>query len=200
MPKPVCPNLATATPSARRGTGATARRVARDGRAAIRHQTVLQGRGTQISLPWFGELTFRTPTRHRAPNREPGRVSDPRRRSSRGSWGPQVGHAARQWRRPDAACPVSTASWCNGPQAQMPPCNRQAISTSIHIAEIRARRALLAVIHCYIRTYCLWREQFQIDAPMVVKPSSGRGIRLDLMSAVAGQDREGPLLAEGRLL
>ena len=38
------------------------------------------------------------------------------------------------------------------------------------------------------------------DAPMVVKPSLGRDFRPDLLSAVAGQDREGPLLAEGRLL
>jgi hypothetical protein len=72
------PNMATATPSARRGPAEAARRVARAGRAAIRrqHPSSLRARRGR-SLPWCGELTFRTPTRHRAPNQQPGRILIP---------------------------------------------------------------------------------------------------------------------------
>src|SRR6266480_5544309 len=74
------PNMATATPSARRGPDAAeaARQVARAGRAAIRrpHPFSLRARRGR-SLPWCGELTFRTPTRHRAPNQQPGRILIP---------------------------------------------------------------------------------------------------------------------------
>jgi len=81
MPNPACPNMATATalgPPGDPDVAEAARRVARAGRAAIRRQhpsslRVLRGR----SLPRCGELTFRTPTRHRAPNQEPGRILIP---------------------------------------------------------------------------------------------------------------------------
>jgi len=66
-------------------------------------------------LPRCGELTFRTPARHRAPNQEPGKEPDPRRRTSRGSGGSEQaclpgdgGYAT------PAACPVSTTSWRYG--------------------------------------------------------------------------------------
>jgi hypothetical protein len=46
--------------------------------AAIRSQHPLSLRGRRgRPLPWCGELTFRTPTRHRAPNKQPGRILIP---------------------------------------------------------------------------------------------------------------------------
>src|SRR4029077_7915267 len=64
------PNMATATPPARRGPDAAeaARQVARAGRAAIRRQHPSSPRTRHgRSLPWCGELTFRAPARHRGP-------------------------------------------------------------------------------------------------------------------------------------
>jgi hypothetical protein len=112
-----------------------ARRVARVGRAAIRrqHPSSLRARRGR-SLPWCGELTFRTPARHRAP--EPGtwKDPDPRRRSSRGS-GLRIGLPARRWRLRDA-CGLSRLNDFLAPwsQAYMSSCNRQVTSTSIHMA------------------------------------------------------------------
>ncbi len=87
------------------------------------------------SLPRCGELKFRTPTRHRVPNREPGRIlitatEQPGIRRLR------IGLPARQWRLRDARSLSRLndflALW---PQAHMPSCNRQVTSTSIDIAE-----------------------------------------------------------------
>ena len=61
-------------------------------------------------------------------------------------------------------------------------------------------RATAAAIDPYAARLVFQSVSVLIDAPMVVKPCFWRRIRPDLMSAVAGQDREGPLLAEGRLL
>ena len=67
-------------------------------------------------LPWGGELTFRTPARHRAPNNEPGRILIPGDGSSRGSRAQNrpAGRPAMAAGRTPAACPVSTTSWRYG--------------------------------------------------------------------------------------
>jgi hypothetical protein len=87
------------------------------------------------SLPWCGELTFRAPTRHRAPNQQPGRILIPGDGAA-GDQGLRIGLPARPWRLRDA-CGLSRlndflALWS---QAHMPSCNRQVTSTSIHMAK-----------------------------------------------------------------
>ena len=137
MPKPVCPNMAAATPSARRNpdVAEAARRIARAGRAAIRrqHPSSLRARRGR-SLPRCGELTFGTPTRHRAPDQEPGRILIPATEQP-GIRGLRLGLPAWQWRLREA-CGLSRlnhflALWS---QAYMPSCNRRVTSTSIHMA------------------------------------------------------------------
>ena len=84
-----------------------------------------------------GELTFRTPTRHRAPNRKPRRILIPGDGAA-GDQGPQ--------NRP--ACPAIAATRRLRPvpsqrlpalrsQVYKPSCNRQVTSTSIHMTEPR---------------------------------------------------------------
>jgi hypothetical protein len=82
-----------------------------------------------------GELTFRTPPRHRAPNRD---LEGPRSPATEqpGIRGLRMGLPARQWRLRDA-CGLSRlndflALWS---QAYMSSCNRQVTSTSIHMAK-----------------------------------------------------------------
>jgi hypothetical protein len=109
-----------------------ARRVAQAGRAAIRrqHPSSLRARRGR-SLPWCGELTFRTPTRHRAPNQQPGRILIP----GDGAAGDQelrIGLSARRWRL-RGACGLSRlndflALWS---QVYVSSCNRQVTSTSM---------------------------------------------------------------------
>jgi hypothetical protein len=81
-------------------------RVARAGRAAIRsqHPSSLRARPGR-SPPLRGELTFRTPTRHRAPQSGTRKDPDPRRRSSLGS-GLRLGMSARRWRLRERRRPV----------------------------------------------------------------------------------------------
>jgi hypothetical protein len=129
--------LATATPSARRGPDAAeaAHRVARAGRAAIRrhHPSSLRARRGR-SRPRCCELTFRAPTRHRAPNQQPGRILIPGDGAA-GESGLRIGLPAQRLRLRDA-CGLSRLSdflalWS---QAHLPSCNRQVTSASIHIA------------------------------------------------------------------
>ena len=79
-----------------------ARQVAQAGRAAIRrqHPSSLRARRGR-SLPWYGELTFRTHTRHRAPNQQPGRILIPGDGAA-GDQGLRIGLPARRWRLRDA--------------------------------------------------------------------------------------------------
>jgi hypothetical protein len=118
------------------------------------------------SLPRCGELTFRTPTRHRAPNREPGRILIPgdgaagdQRAQHKACLTGEGGYAT------PAACPVSTTSWRYGLRRTC-----RLVTGRSHRPQSawpdRARLALLAVTHRYKRAHCLWLEQFQIDAPM----------------------------------
>jgi hypothetical protein len=90
-----------------RDAAEAARRVARAGRVAIRRQNPSSLRARRgRSRPRCGELTFRTPTRHRAPSQQPGRILIPGDGAA-GIRGPQnrPGYAT------PAACPVSTTSW-----------------------------------------------------------------------------------------
>jgi hypothetical protein len=88
MPKQVWPNMATATPLGL--PGARRRRSSRPGRSSRTPshpppESIFPRARHGRSLPRRGELTFRTPTQHRAP--ETWKDPDPRRRSSRGSGG-----------------------------------------------------------------------------------------------------------------
>ena len=68
MPKPVSPNMATATPSARRGPDAAeaARRVAQaDAQPSAARTRLPEGAARKVSAS-VGRAAFRTPTRHRA--------------------------------------------------------------------------------------------------------------------------------------
>jgi hypothetical protein len=134
-----------------------ARRVARAGRAAIRsqHPSSLRARRGR-SLPWCGELTFRTPTRHRAPDQQPGRTLIP----GDGAAGDQEAQNRPVYATP-AACPVSTTSWRYGLRRTC-----RLVTGRSHRPRStwpdQARLAFLAVTHRYKRAHCLWLEQFQI--------------------------------------
>ena len=157
MSKPVCPNMATATPSARRVPGvAQAAQEQHAGCSRWRRnhtppESVFPRARHGRSLPRCGELAFRTPTRHRAPETGTWNDPDPRRRSSRGS-GAQ-NRPARQWRLRDA-CTLSRrwsrrflALRC---QAHTPSCSRQVTSTSIRMVKPGPASALRG--HAPLRT------------------------------------------------
>ena len=134
-----------------------ARRVARTGRAAIRRQHPYSLRARRgRSLPRCGKLTFRTPTRHRAQNQQPGRILIP----GDGAAGDQGAQNRPVYATP-AACPVSTTSWRYGLRRTC-----RLVTGRSHRPRStwpnQARLALLAVTHRYKRTHCLWLEQFQI--------------------------------------
>jgi hypothetical protein len=120
--KPVCPNMATATPLGPPGAQTAQKQHAGllelDAQPASVFPRARHGR----SLPRCGELTFRTPARHRAPNREPGRILVP-----------GDGAAGDQEAQNRPACPATAATL--RPQAHMPSCNRQVTSTWIHMAK-----------------------------------------------------------------
>jgi hypothetical protein len=167
LPKPVkARTWRPPLPRPARGPDAAeaARRVARAGRAAIRrqHPSSLRARRGR-SLPWCGELTFRTPARHRVPNPGTWKDPDPRRRSSRGSGGSEQACLPGDggYTTP-AACPVSTTSWRHGLRRTC-----RLVTGRSHRPRStwpdQARLALLAVTHRYKRTHCLRLEQFQID-------------------------------------
>src|SRR5260370_11677981 len=114
------------------------------------------------SPPLCGELTFRTPARHRAPQSGTWQGPDPGRRSSRGS-GAQTRPVcpAMAATRTPAASPVSTTSWRYGLRRTC-----RLVTGRSHRPRStwpdQARLAFLAVAHRYKRTYCLWLEPFQI--------------------------------------
>ena len=158
MPKPVCPNMATATPlgppGPRRRRSSTPGRSS--GRATIRRQNPSSLRARHgRSLPRCGELSFRTPPRHRAP--EPGTWKDPvpRRRSSRGSEGSEQADVPGDggYATP-AGCPVSTTSWRYGLRRTC-----RLVTGRSHRPRSKwpdqARLLLLTVMHRYKRARCL---------------------------------------------
>jgi hypothetical protein len=117
MPKPVRPNMATATPLGPQGPdgGEAARRVAQAGRATIRRQNPSsRGRGTEGL--YLGAASLHS-GHLRGIGPEPGtrKDPDPRRRSSRGS-GLRIGLPARQWRLHHARglSPSQRPSWRYG--------------------------------------------------------------------------------------
>jgi len=142
---------------------AAARRVARAGRAAIRRQHPYSLRARRgRSLPRRGELIFRTPTRHRPPNQDPGRILIPGDGAA-GDQGAQTwpvcpAMAATRRLRP---VPSPTTSWRYGPRRTC-----RLVTGRSHRPRStwpnQARLALLAVTHRYKQTHCLWLEQFQI--------------------------------------
>ena len=137
-PKPVCPNMATATPLGppeprrrRSSTPGSSSGTRSHPPLASVFPRARHGR----SLSRCGELTFRTPTRHRAPNQEPGRILIP----GDGAAGDQEAPnrlAYPTW-RPRDACSLSCHNDFLTPwsQSHTPSCNRQAKSTSIHVAK-----------------------------------------------------------------
>jgi hypothetical protein len=150
MPKPVCPNMATATPLG--PPGPRRRRSSTPG---------CSGRGTEGLC--LGAASLHS-GHLRGIGPEPGtwKDSDPRRLSSRGSGGSEMaclpgngGYAT------PAGCSVSTTSWSYGLRRA-----RRLVTGRSHrprsACPNQARLALLAVTHRYKRTHCLWLEQFQI--------------------------------------
>jgi hypothetical protein len=139
-----------------------ARRVARAGRAAIRsqHPSSLRARRGR-SLSWCGELTFRTPTRHMAPNQEPGRILIPGDGAAgdQGAQNRPVCPTMAATRTP-AACPVSTTSWRYGLRRTC-----RLVASRSHRPRStwpnQARLAFLAITHRNKRTNCPWLEPFQ---------------------------------------
>ena len=140
MPKPVGPNMAAATPSGRREPRRRRSSTPDCSSWTPSHpppESVLTRARRGRSLPWCGGLTFRTPTRHRAPDQEPGRMLIPGDGAA-GDQGAQNRPAcllARRWRL-RAACGLSRLNhfltlWS---QPYMPSCNRRVTSTSIHMA------------------------------------------------------------------
>jgi hypothetical protein len=135
-----------------------------------------------------------------APDREPGRILIP----GDGAAGDQRAQhrpacPAMAATRRQRACPVSTTSWRHGLRRTCRLVTGRS-QRSRSTWPNQARLAFLAVTHRYKRAHCLWPEQFQIDAPMFVKAFFRPEIQLVRCLLRVGQDREGPLLAEGRLL
>jgi hypothetical protein len=139
MPKPVCPNMAAATPIGLPGAQTPQKQHAPGCSSwTPSHppaESVFPRAWHGRSLPRCGELSSRTPARHRAPNREPGRILIPGDGAA-GDQGLRIGLPARQWRLRDA-CGLSRlndflALWS---QAYMPSYNRQVTSTSVHMAK-----------------------------------------------------------------
>jgi len=167
--------MATATPSARRWP--RRRRSSTPGcsswtRNHPQPAAVLLRARRGGSLPWCGELTFRTPTRYRAPNQEPGRILIPGDGAA-GDQGLRIGLPAGRWRYANACgLSASTTSWRYGLRRTCrlvtgrshPP-----RSTRLN----RARLAFLAVTHRYKRTNCLWLEPFQIADSACLRAPEG---------------------------
>src|SRR5580700_11632436 len=137
MPKPVCPNMATATalgpPGARAAEKQHAGLLKLDAQPSAAQSVAPRARHGR-SLPRSGELAFRDTYAASGPNREPGRILIPDGAAGIRRLG--IGLPARYWRLRDT-CGLSRlndllARWS---QAHMPSCNRQVTSTSVHMAE-----------------------------------------------------------------
>jgi hypothetical protein len=132
------------------------RRIARAGRAAIRGQHLSSVRARRgKSLPRCGELTFRTPGRHRAPNQQPGRLLIP----GDGAAGDQEAQNRPVYATP-AARPVSATSWRYDLRRTRRLVNGKSQRPRSTWPD-QARLPLLTVTHRYKRAHRLWPEQFQ---------------------------------------
>jgi len=127
-----------------------------------------------------GELTFRTPTRHRAPNQQPARVLIPGD-GAVGDQGLRLGLSAGHggYATP-VACPVSTTSWRYGLRRTCRLVTGQSHRPRSTWPD-QARLAFLAVTHRYERTHCLWLEPFQIaDSARLTDRAGGAGGRAQI--------------------
>jgi hypothetical protein len=138
MPKPVRartwrPPLPSARRAPRRRRKQHARLLELDARRRQRPSSLRAWHGR--SLPRCGELTFRTPGRHRAANMEPGRILSAGDGAA-GEYGAQNRPVCLAMALRDACGPSHLndflALWS---QAHMPSCNRQVTSTTVHTAK-----------------------------------------------------------------
>ena len=138
MPKPVSRNMATAAPLGPPGAQTAQKQHAGllelDAQPSPPESVFPRARHGR-SLPRCGVLTFRTPTRHRAPNQEPGRILIPGDGAA-GDQGAQnrpvyLAMALRDARGLSRLNDF-LALWS---QAQMPSCNRHVTSTSVYMAK-----------------------------------------------------------------
>ena len=140
MSKPVGPNMATATPlgppRAQTAQKQHAGLLELDAQPSVASIRLPEGAAPKVSAPvQVRRAHIRTPTRHRAPNQEPGRTLIP----GDGAAGDQGAE-----NRPACAAIVATrrlrpvpsqrflALWC---QAHTPSCSRQLTSTSISLVK-----------------------------------------------------------------
>jgi len=140
MPKPVGPNMATATPlgppRAQTAQKQHAGLLELEAQPSVGSIRLPEGAAPKVSAPvQVQRAHIRTPTRHRAPNQEPGRILIP----GDGAAGDQGAQ-----NRPACAAIVATrrlrpvpsqrflAPWS---QAHTPSCSRQVTSTSIRMVK-----------------------------------------------------------------
>jgi hypothetical protein len=140
MPKPVGPNMATATPlgppRAQTAQKQHAGLLELDAQPSVASIRFPEGAAPKVSAPVQVRRAYiRTPTRHRAPNQEPGRILIP-----------GDGAAGDQGAQNRPACAAIAATrrlrlvpsqrflplWC---QAHTPSCSRQVTSTSIRMVK-----------------------------------------------------------------
>ena len=133
------------------------------------------------------------------PDQEPGRILDSRRRSSRGSRGPEQACLPGGGYAAPAACPASATSWRYGPRR------------TCHLVPGRSHRPRstwpdqdrlpsLAVTHRYKPTNCLWLEQFQIADYFhggLLADSGTQARRLSVICAKTRADANGPAPRSG---
>jgi hypothetical protein len=107
-----------------------------DAQPSVASSRLPEGAAPEVSAPvQVRRAHIRTPTRHRAPDQEPGKDPDPRRRSSRGSGAqnrPACAAIAAMRRLRPVPSQRFLALWC---QAHTPSCCRQVTSTSIRMVK-----------------------------------------------------------------
>jgi hypothetical protein len=186
MPKPLCPNMATATPLGPTRTRAAQKQYAgslkADAQPTAARIHLPEGAARKVSA---SVRRAHIPDTSAASGHESGTWKDPdlRRRSNRRS-GAQ-NRPVRQWRLREA-CGLSrlTTSWRYGLRRTC----RLATGRSHRSRSTwpdQARLAFLAVTHCYKRTHCLWLEQFQIAESGALAEGSRTRLRSDRSSIPA---------------
>ena len=139
MPKPVCPNMTTATPLGPPGPQTAPKQYAGslevDAQPSAARIRLPEGAARKVSAS-VRRAHIRDTCAASGPGSGTWEDPDPRRRSNRGSGGLRLRLPVWPWRLRDA-CGVSRlnhflALWS---QAHMPSCNRQVTSTSVHMAK-----------------------------------------------------------------
>ena len=166
MPKPVCPNMATATalgpPGAETAEQQHARLLELDAQPSAARIRLPEGAARKVSAS-VRRACIRDTYAASGPNREPGRILIP-----------GDGAAGDQEAQNRHACPAMAAKRrlravpSQRPpgamvSAHMPSCNGQVTSTSVHMAKPGSASAP-RITHRNNRTLCLWLEQFQIES------------------------------------